>query len=341
MYKQIRFICTVLAAALLAGSVPALAEEPKDVGGYVETACALPQFDRQMTRGLYAWPDGRMDCFTKADGSNAPLIHSVSADGGKTWRKQDDLQGLQNAADVIVASDGTLYAIKQNGKYSVDTPAVSSTYYTYGIIEKKNGALRNIPNFKSNDSEGMFFMLFEIPGTAELAVSQRHMTAQSSFYVVDLATGATKSKIKTDAQLQRFGGGTAFGYDVLQFNLSKGGSSQRRYDAVTVDPATGRELYRGDWKFTDENYLMQQAAMGKDGSVYGLNRTGLYRLAPGGSAFEKIIDGKAFSLDRDSLSADAMAVGDDGSVYVMTQFNKVGDPRHLTGTTLYRYTPKK
>lgn len=343
MYKHIRFFCFVLIAALLAGSLPVLAEETRDVGGYTEAAFALPQFDCQTIRGLSVRSDGSMDCFYQGDSSKAPLLHAVSTDGGKTWNKQNDLQGLQNAETVIAASDGTLYAVKTNGKYAVDTPRVHSTYYTYGIVEKKNGKLRNVPGFQMDDSGGMYFMLFEIPDTAQLAVSQRSMEDPSSFYIVDLLTGETKSKIQTDAQLQRFGGGIAFGFDVLQFNRKStgGASSRRHYDAVAVDPSTGRELYRGDWKYLDENYLMQQSAMGNDGAVYGLNRSGLYRLAPGGSAFERLIDGNAFSLNRDSLSACAMTVGGDGSVYVMTQFDKVGDPRHLRESALYRYTPKK
>lgn len=347
------FACVLCAAPVQA--------ETKPQDAYTETVLTLPEgLSTRLESFLQMSVHGdQLDIFLEQDelGGKLGIVHYRSADGGKSWKQQDlgwlsdtmkKLSQPSSHGQVRLAAgkEGEVYALFDTGG-QVDLPVFAYNYYKGKLIRYQDGVTKELltlddPDFYSYDPLGV-----SLGSGTELvvwAVSQGEgvdkytgKKTADAIQIYDLTTGKLRSSVPCSgpdgigANPVGYAGGKIFNSDGDKITVADA-ETRRITQSVASADSSQDEGFGGEY------------ASGPDGAFYDLRKSGLYRLRPGSSQWERLLDESVCKLGTagsNDTACRSLQVSEDGSIYVLLRHDDQGEFRtEAKAMTLSRYTPK-
>lgn len=283
------------------------------MGRYVEEAYTLPKEASILADGIDSMPDGRLSFISCSHELEhlGPWSLFYSADGGKSWEKQEApwLESYENAVIQLTAygPDGSLYFVTQeyteefqeklNAAMETGVQPAPEEYPPYRLHKvTPSGVLTDLPVAWQPEDDGYTTLLaLHVAGNGDIVA--QHQAAAVQY---DGATGEPKHTFLTGFANYN---SSSFLYDEVYAFVS--GNSVQQFDlsnGETLDPISLEE--------EDGSALFIPSRDGK--ALYRCDGRGIYRLVKGGSLWERLLDGELTSLVLPSVRLQSLLEKEDG-----------------------------
>lgn len=303
-------LCALLAAGIYGCSKPtgeSTSAEPGANGRYVEREIKLPLpegFGEQYVIGLCQSENG-LEVFTNTYSNDNDTTtvhyfrHTVRADGSITTADEQWLNELApnggNEMRVQRAEDGALYMTLTGFDENYQMmPMV--------LVSRDDGKTG-----ESLTGDGVSLLEqaygFGVLANGDIAISEYF---NGNYYLLD-SSGNLKEKLEGETQAA----GPAITAHGTQIALvAKGAQS------ILVTDTTDGTTTEYPYTFAEQTYPRMTYA--SDGTLYLCDPTGIYRHAPDGTLWERIVDGSSTTIGLPSYYASTLyaCAGENGDVYV-------------------------
>lgn len=284
-------------------------ETDRAMGRYVESQLKFPLEGKTPTNMLQR-PDGSFDAYYLLDkeGTKYARYNTIN---GERWKEEEvswSIPENQFLNNLYYGKDGTTYLLTANYKEYENNVYRQEDDGTLSIVKMDWRNENGTPDSKLW-AEG-----FAVTDSGDL-----------------LAGNSTKgvAQYGSDGSFKRFysieGNGTSFGFVPSGHKLyliDSGAGAVNCYDLED-----GKLIRTASFDSFADN---TQIAGGAEGAVYLYNQNGIFRLADGGSMWEKLVDGELTSMTIPSIFFSSLLEGKDGAFY-MSGVNSASD------TQLYKY----
>jgi len=311
------FLCAVMVFGTACGKGPdsLTAKSPNNpaMGRYIEKTLKFPSEDAIGNKGLIKRSDGSLDYYATFDGKPCTLYNTKD---GVNWDK-NDIPWFIEAVNMGYGVVSIAYDADDNVYLLLRGSDEDYRNKVFKVTEDDKLKEINIDWKKSEiEGVGIYAIKIEIAQNGDLIIYQ-------------LGTGILQ--YSNDGVFKnQYGGSRA-----EEFALSGDNIFIVDMDAseIIIYDTNTRELLKSipyD-NMTQETYL----SPGKGGSIYLTDRSGVYRLADGGSLWEKIIDGELTSLSIPSQYFSEITEGPDDNFYMI-----FGDSESNSTFVKYEYDEK-
>lgn len=289
-------VIMIFSSSCSKGGNPSFANNEKQtaMGRYVEKTLNFPCENVKGMKNIIKKSDGSIDCYLYFE--EEPLCALYNTGDGINWNKIDIPW-----YDEIVSMEYQVMEIAYDKNNNIYTLVVGGGNWDFKIFKvTKDNKLEEIKmDWKQSDIEGqkVYIKSMKIANNGDLILSQggKGIVQYSSGGVFKNQYGALRD--------ERF---TVSGDNI--FLIDKESSGVMIYDANTYE-------LKKSVSYDNMTYEANLSS-GKDGSIYLTDRSGVYRLAEGGSLWERIIDGELTSLSIPSQYFSGITEGMDDSFYI-------------------------
>lgn len=326
-----RLACLLLAALTMlaagcsagAGSSGAAGAQTQAKGRFVESNVTPEGSGAGLPSGLYAHPDGNVDYLwydQPAQGGEPALHHSRSQDNGATWQALDvswqrEFEGLQAA---LALSDGSLLLMVKTEEQGFSCWKVAQDGQKVQLelpeLEERLGAGGTVIDAKllSDDRVYLQYMGGRASGGVQASAAaaaeagaedaEDGDSAPADAFnvdgianaVFDLSTGALLTDLSGQDVYQVALAGDRFLVSDYEGGLSAYSLEDGARDSGFHGGQGGPEMALG-------------AAADSEGNFYYINTQGVYRLTPGGTLSEALMEGSRYSFGSPTYGINAFA----------------------------------
>lgn len=278
------------------------------MGRYVEKRLEFP-LEGRMPSQMLQRTDGSMDVFYMATEEYKDTYRYNTTDGQKWEKERLDWKSVKDRYYGSVAYDGEDNLIVMATEY-LESGGVSNFIYR----ENENAQLEQISidwrDEKGSPSDSGFIEEMKVAENGDLFF-KKYSRSLSQYGIW---------QYKQDGSFVRFipaGGGNGKSAVDIRYTLDGGSlyiADSSRSAVIEISTEDGSEVRSVPFDSFGENLVLATEA---DGALILENRSGIYRLAKGGSTWEKLVDGSLTSLSIPSTFFGSLIAAEDGAYYII------------------------
>lgn len=303
------------------------------VGAWVEQE-VTPTDGKRAYKSPYLLEDSTLWYFTQEVENGSPvqgksIVRHVSTDNGVTWKSEEITWTQTTGGDIPLGFD-----VSKNGTVIFQSIRGQDEPFRLWLC-KKDGTPEELFLEGFDASNGASQMLFLNESTVLLVSSGRldesGKLAPTKTAIFDLTTKKKISDVTQNETSENIFCPVSYDGKLYFANYSNDGAVT--LNEILPDGSVNENLA----KLPDFNY--GSASVDADGNYYFLTKTGISRIAKGGSVTEGIVEGGAFAITSPENYVAGISLAADGSIIasILPAANNNEDSNKITKNTLYRY----